>query len=69
MKGLLRTDSDITVTIARLVLGIISFAHGWQNVFGWFGGYGFRGTMDAFTHQMGIPGVFAFLGILAEFLG
>jgi uncharacterized membrane protein YphA (DoxX/SURF4 family) len=30
MKGLLRTDSDITVTIAWLVLGIIFFAHGWQ---------------------------------------
>ena len=36
---------------------------------GWFGGYGFSGTMGFFTGQMGIPAVFAFLAILAEFAG
>jgi putative oxidoreductase len=69
MKGLLRTENDIALTIARLVLGIIFFAHGSQKVLGWFGGYGFHATMDAFTHQMGIPAVFAFLAIMAEFFG
>jgi putative oxidoreductase len=69
MKGLFRTGNDFALTIARLVLGIVFFAHGSQKVLGWFGGYGFRGSMDAFTHQMGIPALFAFLALMAEFLG
>lgn len=36
---------------------------------GWFGGYGFSGTMGFFTHQLGIPAPFAFLAIVAEFFG
>jgi putative oxidoreductase len=69
MKGLLKTDDDITLTIARLVLGIVFFAHGSQKVLGWFGGYGFSGTMGFFTHQLGIPAALAFLDFMAEFLG
>jgi len=69
MKTLLKTESDMSVTIARLALGVVFFAHGSQKVLGWFGGYGFHGTMQFFTQQMGIPVVFAFLDIAAEFLG
>ena len=36
---------------------------------GWFGGYGFRGTMGFFHEQLKIPSVFAFLAIMAEFFG
>ena len=36
---------------------------------GWFGGYGFHGTMGFFTGAMHIPAVFAFLAIIAEFFG
>jgi putative oxidoreductase len=35
---------------------------------GWFGGYGFSGTMNFFTQMMHIPAPFAFLAICAEFL-
>lgn len=35
---------------------------------GWFGGYGFSATVGFFEHQ-GIPALFAFLAIAAEFLG
>jgi putative oxidoreductase len=35
---------------------------------GWFGGYGFSGTMGFFT-GMGIPAPLAFLAICAEFFG
>jgi putative oxidoreductase len=69
MRALLRTENDITLTIIRIVLGIIFFAHGSQKALGWFGGYGFQGTMGFFTHQMGIPAALAFLDIMAEFLG
>jgi DoxX-like protein len=36
---------------------------------GWFGGYGFTGTMGFFTNVMHIPALFAFLAIAAEFYG
>lgn len=45
------------------------FPHGAQKMLGWYGGYGFEGTMAFFTQQMGIPAFFAFLAILAEFAG
>lgn len=66
---LFKTESDLTLAALRLVLGVVFFAHGAQKVLGWFGGYGLSATMGAFTHQMGIPAVFAALAIAAEFLG
>jgi putative oxidoreductase len=42
---LLSTRSDPVLTIVRLVVGIVFFAHGAQRVFGWFGDGGFEGTM------------------------
>ena len=68
MRKLLSTSNEFTLTIVRLVLGIVFFAHGAQKMLGWFGGYGFHGTMGFFTH-MGIPAPFAFLAICAEFFG
>jgi putative oxidoreductase len=68
-QKLMNTSDDFTLTILRLVLGIVFFAHGAQKTFGWFGGYGFSGTMGFFTQQMHIPALFAFLAIAAEFLG
>ncbi len=68
-RKILSTSNDFTMTILRLALGIVFFAHGAQKVFGWFGGYGFSGTMGFFTQQMKIPAPFAFLAIMAEFLG
>jgi putative oxidoreductase len=69
MKRLLATSNDGVLTLMRLVLGIVFFLHGAQKVLGWFGGFGFSGTMHAFTGMMHIPAPFAFLAILAEFLG
>ena len=69
MKFLFKTNNSFAPTIARLSLGIVMFPHGAQKVFGWFGGYGLSGTMNAFTQQMHIPAVFAALAIAAEFLG
>jgi putative oxidoreductase len=63
------TDNDYATAILRLVLGVIFFAHGAQKALGWFGGYGFAGTMGFFTGVMHIPTLFAFLAIAAEFLG
>jgi putative oxidoreductase len=68
-RKLIATDNDIATTILRLALGVIFFAHGAQKMLGWFGGYGFTGTMGFFTGAMHIPAVFAFLAIVAEFFG
>jgi len=68
-QKIVNTSNNVTVTILRLVLGVVFFAHGAQKMLGWFGGYGFSGTMSFFTHQMGIPAPFAFLAIAAEFFG
>jgi putative oxidoreductase len=68
-RKLIATDNDIATTILRLVLGVIFFAHGAQKMLGWFGGYGFTGTMGFFTGLLHIPAVFAFLAISAEFFG
>lgn len=63
------TNKDFTYTVVRLVLGIVFFAHGAQKLLGWFGGYGYTGTMQMFVHGMGIPAPLAVLAIMAEFLG
>ena len=68
-RKLLATPNDWTLTLLRLALGIVFFAHGAQKVLGWFGGYGFSATMGFFTNMMHIPAPFAFLAICAEFLG
>ncbi|MFQ5596767.1 MAG: DoxX family protein [Nitrospiria bacterium] len=69
MKKLFATDDSVTAFILRLMLGIVIFPHGAQKLFGWFGGFGFSGTMGAFTESMGIPSVVAFLVIIGESFG
>lgn len=69
IQRLLKTSDDYGLTLLRLVLGIVFLAHGAQKVLGWWGGYGFTGTMGFFTGTMGIPAPLAFLAIMAEFLG
>jgi putative oxidoreductase len=68
MKRLMSTSNDVVLTTLRLVLGVVYFAHGAQKLLGWFGGYGFHGTMGFFTH-MGMPAPVAFLVICTEFFG
>lgn len=69
IRKLIATDNDRATAILRFVLGVIFFAHGAQKMLGWFGGYGFTGTMGFFTNVMHIPALFAFLAICAEFFG
>ena len=70
MNKLLATDSTSSIALyARFALGIVIFAHGAQKLLGWFGGYGFRGTMGFLTGSAGLPYLIAFLVILIEFFG
>jgi putative oxidoreductase len=69
LKKLFQTNDDTAIMIIRVLLGVVFFPHGMQKLLGWFGGYGFEGTMGFFTGKLGIPAVFAFLAIIAEGLG
>jgi putative oxidoreductase len=64
-----RAAFDGVLLALRLALGIVMFPHGAQKVLGWFGGYGFNGTLHMFTDMMHIPAFLAVLAISAEFLG
>lgn len=64
----LQTENNYILSLLRITLGVIMFAHGAQKLFGWFGGYGFSSTMGYMTGS-GIPAVFAFLAIMAESIG
>src|SRR6201998_2766151 len=61
------TNADWIVAIARIVLGIIFFAHGAQKMLGWFGGTGLASTMRTFTEHLHLPSTLAFLVIAGEF--
>jgi putative oxidoreductase len=71
MKNLLlRTDkANLAATIARLSLAILLFPHGAQKLLGWYGGYGFEGTMNFFTTVKHIPWFVGLMVIVTEFLG
>lgn len=69
LTTLLSTHGDWAGLILRLVLALVIFPHGAQKVLGWFGGYGYAGTMQYFTKQIGLPAPIATLGILTEFAG
>ncbi|HLA05442.1 MAG TPA: DoxX family protein [Syntrophales bacterium] len=69
MKTLFQTYDSWSSLVLRVMLGIVMFPHGAQKLLGWFGGFGFAGTMGFFTEQMHIPAVLAFLVILAESIG
>lgn len=68
-RKLFDTDGNRATVVLRLVLGVVFFAHGAQKMLGWFGGFGFSGTMGYFTGMMHIPAALAFLAIAAEFFG
>jgi putative oxidoreductase len=70
LKALFQTKSTGWQSLLlRLALGVVMFPHGAQKLLGWFGGYGFSGTMNFFTGTMHIPAPLAFLAIITEFFG
>jgi putative oxidoreductase len=69
IASLLGTDGDWVLTIVRVVLGIVFFAHGAQKLLGWFGGHGRSATVHMFRDELGIPTPLAYLAIAAEFFG
>ncbi|WP_407527816.1 DoxX family protein [Lacibacter sp. MH-610] len=68
-KTILFTNNHISGLILRLTLGLVILPHGLQLLLGWFGGYGFSGSMSYFTGAAGLPWIVAFLVIMLQSIG
>src|SRR5438309_4035619 len=66
IESLTGTHADWVVGTARIVLGIIFFAHGAQKMLGWYGGPGLASSMRTFTEHLHLPSTLAFLVIAGE---
>jgi putative oxidoreductase len=69
MKAMFQTDDAWTGLVLRVTLGLVMFPHGAQKLLGWYGGFGFSGTMNFFTETMHLPWIVAFLIIMGESFG
>ena len=69
LTRILSTDRSVSPVVLRVALALVMFPHGAQKLLGWFGGYGFSGTMDFLTAQVGLPWVAALLVVLLESVG
>lgn len=70
MKELLfQSQSGWAGLALRITAALVMFPHGAQKLMGWFGGYGFKGTMGYFTQTAGLPWLIGFLVIMLEVFG
>ncbi|RYZ23011.1 MAG: DoxX family membrane protein [Chitinophagaceae bacterium] len=53
----------------RAALALVLLPHGCQLLFGWFGGFGFAGSMHYFTQVEGLPWLVGFGVIFLQFFG
>lgn len=67
VASIFHTESTFSLTVLRVALGIVLFPHGAQKLLGWFGGYGFKGTLGFLTGTVGLPGFVGVSVILVEF--
>ncbi len=68
LRDLLRTEASYSQTLLRVTLGAVMFPHGAQHALGWFGGYGFQGTLAWMSDTLGFPAPLAALALAAELL-
>src|SRR5690348_13609544 len=69
-QGAAMNAQDIGELVLRVVVGLLLAGHGTQKLFGWFGGFGLRGTAG-FLETIGYrPGLlFAVLAAIGETVG
>ena len=68
LQTLVATEAAAAPLVARVSLGLLLFPHGAQHALGWFGGYGFTGTLGWMTGTLGFPAPAAALAIVVELL-
>lgn len=69
LQSLVATSGSFAPLFLRVALGLMLLPHGAQKLLGWFGGYGFTGTMGYLTGTVGVPWLVGLLVILGEFFG
>lgn len=65
----LATEAGTSGLVLRLALAVVMLPHGAQKLLGWFGGYGWTGTMGFLTDSVGLPTPVAAGVILLEAFG
>lgn len=68
LRSIIATSRGLAPVVARLALGLVMFPHGTQHALGWFGGFGFRGTLGWMTDTLGFPAPLAAIAIVVELL-
>jgi putative oxidoreductase len=66
LRRLTTTTADAGALAGRVTLGAIMIPHGLQHALGFFGGFGFSGTLDWMTATLGFPAPLAALAIATE---
>lgn len=69
MKNIFSTNASWGLFTLRVMLGLVILPHGAQKLLGWFGGYGFEGTMIYFIDTVGLPWIAGYAVILLETIG
>lgn len=69
LSNIVSTGDHYTGFIYRITLGIVILPHGLQLLLGWFGGFGFAGSMQYFTQAEGLPWLVGFLVIILQSFG
>lgn len=69
ISRLFQTDASYTSLYQRLLLAAVILPHGAQKLFGWFGGWGWDGTLAWFGAALHVPAPLAALVILSDFFG
>ena len=69
MEWFFRTEDTWQNLIIRITLGAVIFPHGAMKLFGWFGGSGVSGTLEAFCQHYHVPAFLTLFVIAAESLG
>jgi putative oxidoreductase len=64
-----KTDAHDSGLIARITLALVILPHGAQLSLGWFGGPGFRNTMDHFVNVEQLPWLVGFAVIFLQVVG
>jgi putative oxidoreductase len=69
MNSLFQTEPSFALPLLRLGLAAVFFAHGAQQLLGWFGGNGPRHALANWQERYGIPKAIGALGIFTEVAG
>lgn len=67
MEQFFSSQNNWAGPLLRVTIAVVLFPHGAQKLLGWFGGFGFDGTMQYFTQTVKLPYIIGLLVILIEF--